>query len=80
MDDSLQRFASALGVQGLTSDEQTLLLDATREVAHATQRRYAPLAAYLAGVAVGRSDSGQGLADALAAIREVLRDAGPPAG
>ena len=80
MDDTLQRLATALSVEALTAEEQALLLDCTRQVAHATQRRYAPLAAYLAGVAVGQSGSGDALADALAAIRSVLPPVDPTAG
>lgn len=57
MDEVLERIAMALGVEALTGDEQRLLLDATRDVAHASQRRNAPLAAFLAGVAAADAPS-----------------------
>ncbi len=43
------RYAEALGEPSLTDAEVDAVLDMARTVAHATERRYAPLAAYLAG-------------------------------
>lgn len=77
MDNTLHVLASALGVEPLTAAQQTLLLDCTRDVAHTTQRRFAPLAAYLAGVAVGRSGGPEALPDAVAAIAAALAPEGP---
>ncbi len=78
MDDTLESIAAALGVPALTEPQQRVLLDCTREVAHATQRRFAPLAAYLAGVAVAQSGSSDMmLAAAVAAIRSVLPASDP---
>lgn len=49
----LDRVATALGVDSLDDTEIEALLDATRAVAHTTERRFAPLSAFLVGVAVG---------------------------
>ncbi len=43
------RYAAALGLPALTDAEVDAVLDMARAVAHATERRYAPLSAYLAG-------------------------------
>ncbi len=43
------RYADALGVPALTGAEVDAVLDMARAVAHATERRYAPLSTYLAG-------------------------------
>jgi hypothetical protein len=45
-----------------TDDEIGALLDYTRAVAHAAERRSAPLAAYAAGVALAGLDAGQRVA------------------
>jgi len=65
----LDRLAASLDVPPLADDEVDRLLDLARVVAHGTERRFAPLAAFLAGVAVGR---GRDLADAAAATEAVL--------
>ena len=49
MDDWLDRFADALHVSRLDPNEADALLDLARVVAHGTERKNAPLAAYLAG-------------------------------
>lgn len=69
MDDWLDRFAAALGVAPLDPAEVEAILDLAREVAHGTERKNAPLAAWLAG------RSGAGVTAALAAARQTL----PPA-
>lgn len=51
----LEDFAEVLGEAPLSPDEIELVLDLTREVAHATVRRYAPLCSYLLGAAAGRA-------------------------
>ena len=66
MDDFLDRYAAALGVPPLVDDEVDAILDLAREVAHGTERKNAPLAAWLAGRA------GVAPADALAAARRTL--------
>ena len=49
MDDWLDHYAAALGVPPLATQEVDAILDLAREVAHGTERRNAPLAAWLAG-------------------------------
>lgn len=82
MDETLDRIAAALGVAALSDEEQTLLLECTRDVAHATQRRNAPLAAFLAGIAVADSPSRvHAVADAVRTIAEAVpppEQPGPP--
>jgi hypothetical protein len=43
----------ATGVPSWSPTETDLLLDLARDVAHGTERRFAPLTAYAVGVAVG---------------------------
>lgn len=49
MDPWLDRFADALLISRIDPAEAEALLDLARVVAHGTERRNAPLAAYLAG-------------------------------
>lgn len=49
------RLAAALDEEPLTDEEQQLLLELSRDVAHGTERRYAPLSSFLVGLALGRS-------------------------
>ncbi len=51
--DWLDGFADALGVSRLSAEEVEQVLDLARAVAHGTERKNAPLAAYLAGRAAG---------------------------
>jgi CubicO group peptidase (beta-lactamase class C family) len=61
------RYAEALGALPLGEAEIDAVLDLARTVAHATERRYAPLSTYLAGRYVAeRAAAGVPLADALA--------------
>lgn len=53
----LERYADELGVAELTDDEVARLLVLARDVAHGTERRYAPLSTFLAGVAVGAGEA-----------------------
>lgn len=53
MDDWLARYSTALGLD-LSDDEVDAILDLARDVAHGTERRFAPLSAYLAGKYVTR--------------------------
>ena len=81
MDTTLDDIAAALGVSPLQPEEVRLLLDATREVAHGSERRYAPLAAFLLGAAVGSSrDRDSDLSSAVSRVLAALPPAGPPAG
>ena len=70
MDDWLDRFADALAAPRLGPAEVDAVLDLARVVAHGTERRNAPLAAYLAGRA------GTGPAEAAAVARSLLPDDG----
>jgi hypothetical protein len=47
-------YAEALGLEPLDKEEVGLLLDLARDVAHGSERRYAPLATFLAGYRAGR--------------------------
>ena len=79
MADTLQDMAAALGVAALSAEEETLLLDASRDVAHGSQRRYAPLSTFLLGVAVaGSTDRAADLRAAVSRLQAVLSDAQDP--
>jgi hypothetical protein len=62
----------ATGVPSWSPTETDLLLDLARDVAHGTERRFAPLTAYAVGVAVGSRLGSQ--ADDPAAREGILRD------
>jgi len=53
MDDWPERYSAALDV-GLTHTEIDAILDLARDVAHATERRFAPLSTYVTGKFVAR--------------------------
>jgi hypothetical protein len=53
MDDWPERYSAALELD-LSEDEIEAILDLARDVAHGTERRFAPLSAYLAGKYVTR--------------------------
>lgn len=53
----LETAADELGVAPLERREIDALLDLARDVAHGTERRYAPLTAFLLGVHVGAGAS-----------------------
>ena len=63
-----ERYSAALEL-GLTEDEVDTILDLARDVAHATERRFAPLTTYLTGKYVARRQAEGGNAD------EALREA-----
>jgi hypothetical protein len=61
-----ERYAEALGLR-LRDEEVDAVLDLAREVAHGSERRYAPLSTYLAGQFVARRvGEGVPVADAVA--------------
>ena len=72
MDDWLDRFADALQVPRLDPADVGAILDLARVVAHGTERRNAPLAAFLAG------RSAAGPAAALAEAERLLGGVSPP--
>jgi hypothetical protein len=47
------RLAADAGTPPLTEDEAKAVLDLTKVVAHTSERFYAPIAAYAAGLAIG---------------------------
>lgn len=53
MDDWPERYRAALELE-LSDAEVDVILDLARDVAHGTERRFAPLSAYLAGKYVTR--------------------------
>lgn len=62
---------SVTGIDAWDRVETDLVLDLARDVAHGTERRFAPLTAYALGVAVG-TQLGEGASDS-AARRDALR-------
>ena len=68
MEDALAAMAGALQVTPLTADDQRLLLDCARDVAHSTQRRYAPLSTFMIGLALGQA----GDADRAVALQRAI--------
>ena len=57
MTEWIDGFAEAMGTVPLTPSEADRLLQAAREVAHLTERKATPLAAFLMGMAVATSMS-----------------------
>jgi hypothetical protein len=49
-----EQVESVTGIEAWDRVETDLVLDLAREVAHGTERRFAPLTAYALGVAVGQ--------------------------
>lgn len=72
MDDWLERYSAALEI-GLGDEEVDAILDLARDVAHGTERRFAPLSAYLAGKYVARRVAeGASAADAVHEAQAVV--------
>jgi hypothetical protein len=74
MNEWLDELADELGVARMTNEEVRALLGVTREVAHRVERRFAPLAAFMIGAAVGR---GAPFVAATEAAERLLPEAGP---
>ena len=79
--------AAALGVPAPSESERTVLLDASREIAHRVARKETPLTAFLIGVAVGRDaaagvEPAEALDTALTVVAGVLpaEEHEPPGG
>ena len=68
-----ERYSAALELE-LTEEEVEAILDLARDVAHATERRFAPLSAYLTGKFVARRQA------AGSTTEEALREANDIAG
>ena len=72
MDDWPERYSAALELD-LSDDEVDAILDLARDVAHATERRFAPLSTYLAGKFVTRRmNEGATATDAVHEAQEVV--------
>lgn len=80
----LEEYADALARRsrsdlGLSAEEMRLMLDLAREVAHRTERRFAPVSTFLAGkFAAKRIRSGSTADDAVREALEVARELLPP--
>lgn len=71
-----EQVATTTGMDAWDATETDLLLDLARDVAHGTERRFAPLTAYAVGVAVGHR-LGAAATDATArhdALRELAAE------
>lgn len=69
----LERLAGDLGGRPMSSREMGQVLKLARDVAHGVERKLAPLAAFLAGVHVGRRTAEGALPDE--ALAEAVRAA-----
>ena len=68
-----ERYAAALDLE-LTAGEVDAILDLARDVAHATERRFAPLSTYVTGQYVARRvAAGASAREALDEAAEVAR-------
>ena len=66
--------ATALGEDALAPEELGIVLRLSRDVAHRTERKLAPVAAYLAGAHAGRlATEGGSRADALRDAERAIR-------
>jgi len=63
-----QTVCEATGLTPLSDDEQRLVLDLARDVAHGVLRPAAPLSAYLLGLAVGRGAEPAAAAERIGAL------------
>lgn len=68
-----EQLAEALGEPRLSEHEITTLLDVARDVAHGTERRYAPLSTFLIGIALGRAPGAERTAELERLAAEVDR-------
>ena len=70
-DDWVDRVIEALGLEGSVVDED-LVLDLAREVAHAVERKAAPVTTFLVGLAAGRAGGDSGaVVRATSTVREL---------
>jgi Domain of unknown function (DUF6457) len=84
MDGWMDELAAALGVEPLGAGETGEILRVSREVAHGVERRFAPLASFVLGVAVERAraagaDGGEAFDVAVQRLRALIPDAPPEA-
>ena len=71
MNEWLDRLTDSLDEPRITPDELGEVLKMAREVAHAVERRFAPVCAFLVGVAVGQRTTAGVVRDE--AFRECVR-------
>lgn len=77
----IARLSRELGAGGMSPSMQAQVLDIARDVAHGAERKYAPLAAFVAGRHVEArtrdgADGGAALHEVADAVRRVLADRG----
>lgn len=80
LEDDFRELASEVGTAPLTEAEAAELLDLARVVAHSTQRKYAPLATYAMGLALGTAGTAAERAAAIRAAREAVERLRPARG
>jgi hypothetical protein len=69
----MEQAAAAVGQEPLRDDEVATVLRLARDVAHGVERRAAPVAAYLAGLAAGGGGAAQRPTHRADALREAVR-------
>ena len=75
--------AELAGTPPLDDEEVAAILALTRDVAHGAQRRFAPLAAYAAGLSIGAATDPAERAERVRHVTQAVRPllaADPPAG
>jgi hypothetical protein len=77
--DWTDEIARLLGVDPLEDEQIDRLLHVARDVAHRTERRITPLAAFLMGVAVERRSTAAGASTAFADVLDEVETALPAA-
>ena len=73
---AFEALAEAMGAPVLTPEERVAVLRLAKLVADATERRFAPLSCYAAGLVIGASGAGARLARLQAISDLVTGDAG----
>jgi hypothetical protein len=80
MESWIDLLAETLGEDTLSSAETARLLGVSRDVAHRVERKITPLAAFVMGCAVGRSQAGGASRDdAVTAVLETVQGLLPEA-
>lgn len=72
MDTWLTAFSAALGVEAPDVETRSRILELARVVAHGTERKNAPLAAFVAGLHAAGKDGRAAVGEALDAARRSL--------
>jgi hypothetical protein len=73
----LSRLADVAGAQHVSASEIDAVLDFARVVAHTQERRYAPVASYALGLALGAADPAarvEAIRRAITAVRAMSAD------